>query len=122
MATGIIQGRWLRIFRKGITDLIAVSVVAEVGKLSRFPNPRELMGYSGLVSSEHSGGRRIQRGSITKTGNVHLRRVIVEAAWAYEHKPWLGGWLANRQPGLDEEIKAIALATRNWQPKGKTNR
>ena len=89
-------------------NLVAVSVVAEVGKLSHFPSPRELMGYSGLVSSKHSSGSRIQRGSITKTGNAHLRRVIVEAAWAYQHKPWLGGWLAKRQQGLDEETKAIA--------------
>jgi hypothetical protein len=77
--------------------------MAELGKLSRFSNPRELMGYSGLVSSEYSSDNRIQRGSITKTGNAHLRRVIVEAAWAYQHKPWIGGWLAKRRQGLDEE-------------------
>lgn len=93
---------------RGVGKIVAVSVVAELGKLSRFPNPRQLMGYSGLVSSEHSSGNRIQRGSITKTGNAHLRRVIVEAAWAYQHKPWIGGWLAKRQQGLDEETKAIA--------------
>jgi transposase len=93
---------------RGVGKLVAVSVVAELGKLSRFSNPRELMGYSGLVSSEYSSGNRIQRGSITKTGNAHLRRVIVEAAWAYQHKPWIGGWLAKRQQGLDEETKAIA--------------
>jgi transposase len=45
------------------------------------------MSYSGMVSSEYSSGRRIQRGGITKTGNSHLRRVIVEAAWAYQHNP-----------------------------------
>lgn len=93
---------------RGVGKLVAVSVVAELGKLSRFSNPRELMGYSGLVSSEYSSGSRIQRGSITKTGNAHLRRVIVEAAWAYQHKPWIGGWLAKRQVGLDEGTKAIA--------------
>ena len=93
---------------RGVGKLVAVSVVAEVGKLSRFPNPREWMGYSGLVSSEYSSGNHIQRGSITKTGNAHLRRVIIEAAWAYQHKPWIGGWLAKRQQGLDEETKAIA--------------
>jgi transposase len=63
-----------------VGELVAVSVVAEVGKLSRFRNPRDLMGYGGLVSSQYSSGNRIQRGSITKTGNEHLRRVIVEAA------------------------------------------
>jgi hypothetical protein len=66
------------------------------------------MGYSGLVSSEFSSGNRIQRGRITKTGNAHLRRVIVEAAWAYRHRPWVGGALLKRQQGLDPEIKEIA--------------
>jgi transposase len=66
------------------------------------------MSYSGLVSSEHSSGSRIQRGGITKTGNAHLGRVMVEAAWAYQHKPWIGRWLAKWQQGLDEETKAIA--------------
>lgn len=93
---------------RGVGKVVAVSVVAEVGSLSRFQNPRQLMSYSGLVSSEYSSGGRIQRGGITKTGNSHIRRVIVEAAWAYQHKPWIGGWLAKRQQGLDEETKAIA--------------
>lgn len=93
---------------RGVGKIVAVTVVAEVGQLSRFTNPRQLMGYSGLVSSEYSSGNRIQRGKITKTGNAHLRRVIMEAAWAYQHKPWIGGWLAKRQQGLDEETKAIA--------------
>ena len=93
---------------RGVAKIVAVTVVAEVGHLSRFTNPRQLMGYSGLVSSEYSSGNRIQRGSITKTGNAHLRRVIMEAAWAYQHKPWIGGWLAKRQQGLDEQTKEIA--------------
>lgn len=93
---------------RGVGPIVAVSVVAEAGSLSRFRSPRQLMSYSGLVSSEYSSGSRIQRGAITKTGNSHLRRVIVEAAWAYQHKPWLGGWLAKRQQGLDEEIKEIS--------------
>jgi transposase len=93
---------------RGVGKIVAVSLVAELGRFSRFPNPRQLMGYSGLVASEYSSGGHIQRGRITKTGNAHLRRVIVEASWAYQHKPWLGGWLAKRQQGLDEETKAIA--------------
>jgi transposase len=93
---------------RGIAQIAAVSIVAELGSLSRFSNPRQLMSYSGLVSREHSSGNRIQRGGITKTGNAHLRRIIVETAWAYQHKPWIGGWLAKRQQGLDEETKAIA--------------
>ena len=93
---------------RGVGKIVAVSVVAEVGSLSRFPNPRQLMGYSGMVSSEYSTGKHVRRGGITKTGNAHLRRVIVEAAWAYQHKPWIGGWLAKRQQGLDQETKDIA--------------
>jgi transposase len=61
-----------------------------------------------LVSSEFSSGNRIQRGGITKTGNAHLRRVIVEAAWAYQRRPWVGGALLKRQQGLDQEIKDLA--------------
>lgn len=93
---------------RGVAQITAVSVVAELGSLSRFENPRQLMGYSGLVSSEFTTGNRVRRGAITKTGNAHLRRVIVEAAWAYQHRPWLGGYLLKRQQGLDQEVKDIA--------------
>jgi transposase len=93
---------------RGVAKITAVTVVAELGSLSRFPKPRQLMGYSGLVSSEFTTGNRIQRGHITKTGNAHLRRVLVEAAWAYRYRPWIGGALLKRQQGLDPEIKEIA--------------
>jgi transposase len=93
---------------RGIARMTAVTIVSEVGSFSRFKNPRQLMSYSGLVSSEHSSGNRIQRGSITKAGNAHLRRVSVEAAWAYRHKPWVGGALLKRQQGLDQELKDMA--------------
>ena len=59
---------------RGIAQVSAVTIVAEVGELSRFDGPRQLMGYSGAVSSEDSSGKRIRRGAITKTGNAHLRR------------------------------------------------
>lgn len=93
---------------RGVAQMTAVTIVAEGGSLSRFESPRQLMSYSGLVSSEYSSGNRVQRGAITKTGNAHLRRVIIEAAWAYQHKPWVGGFLLKRQQGLDQEIKDIA--------------
>ena len=93
---------------RGVAPISAVTVVAELGALSRFQTPRQLMGYSGLVSSEFSSGHRIQRGGITKTGNAHLRRVIVESAWAYQYRPWIGGWLLKRQQGLDQQVKDIA--------------
>lgn len=93
---------------RGVAKITAVSIVAEVGSFSRFENARQLMGYSGLVSSEFSSGNRIQRGHITKTGNAHLRRVMIEAAWAYQRRPWVGGALLKRQQGLDQEIKDLA--------------
>ena len=71
---------------RGIALVSAVTIVAEVGDLSRFAKPRQLMGYSGAVASEHSSGERTRRGGITKTGNAHLRRIVIEAAWAYRHR------------------------------------
>jgi transposase len=93
---------------RGIAQVTAVTIVAELGQISRFAKARQLMGYSGLVPSEDSSGERKRRGAITKTGNAHLRRVVVEAAWAYQFRPWLGGYLLKRQVGLSEEVKAIA--------------
>jgi transposase len=74
---------------RGVAQTTAATVVCELGSLARFPSPRQLMGYSGLVSREHSSGNRVQRGAITKTGNAHLRRVLVESAWTYQHRPRL---------------------------------
>jgi transposase len=93
---------------RGVAFLTAVTIVAELGILTRFASPRQLMGYSGLVASEHSSGSRIVRGGITKTGNGHLRRIVVEAAWAYQHRPWVSKELARRQKGLDAEIVEIS--------------
>jgi transposase len=93
---------------RGIAEISAVTVVSELGQISRFPGARELMGYSGAVASEDSSGKRVRRGGITKTGNAHLRRVVVEAAWAYRHPPALGATLRKRQEGLREEVKEIA--------------
>jgi transposase len=93
---------------RGIALVSAVTIVAEVGELSRFIKPRPLMGYSGAVASEDSSGSRIRRGAITKTGNAHLRRIIVEAAWAYRHRPSVGPTLRKRHATLDEEVIAIA--------------
>lgn len=93
---------------RGIAALTAVTIVTEVGQLSRFAHPRQLMGYSGAVASEASSGPRTRRGAITKTGNAHLRRVLMEAAHAYRHRPGLGHALRVRQRGLAEEINAIA--------------
>ena len=95
---------------RGVAQTVAVSIVAEVGSLTRFPSAPDLMGYSGMVPSEYSSGNRVQRGGITKTGNGHLRRVIGEAAWAYQHRPNVIGHLLRRQKSLSisEEAKKIA--------------
>src|SRR5881296_1706216 len=93
---------------RGIRQVIAATIVSEVGSLSRFPHPRELMGYSGTVPSEHSSGSHVHRGAITKTGNAHLRRVLVEAAWAYRFSPKCAKGLRQRQRGQPEMITDLA--------------
>ena len=93
---------------RGIAQISAVTIAAELGNISRFEGARQLMGYSGAVPSENSSGKRTQRGSITKTGNAHLRRIVVEAAWSYRLRPGVGPALRKRQEGVPEEIKEIA--------------
>jgi len=92
---------------RGIALISAVTIVAEVGELSRFTRAPQVMGYSGMGAREDSSGTRTRRGGITKTGNAHLRRIAIEAAWAYRHQPALGGTLRKRQATLSEEVKAI---------------
>lgn len=86
----------LRCFR-GIDDLTALTIAVELGDARRFPSAPRLMAFTGLVPSEHSSGASQVRGRITKTGNAHLRRVLVEAAWQYRHHPFLGRSLRLRQ-------------------------
>jgi len=93
---------------RGIAEISAVTIVAELGQLSRFESARQLMGYSGAVPSENSSGKRTQRGSITKAGNAHLRRIVVEAAWSYRLRPGIGPRLRKRQENVPEEIKEVA--------------
>jgi transposase len=92
---------------RGIALVSAVTIVAEVGELSRFPRAPQVMGYAGMGAREDSSGTRTRRGGITKTGNAHLRRIAIEAAWAYRHRPAVGGALRKRQATLSEEVKAI---------------
>ena len=96
---------------RGVAHVSAVTVVAELGELSRFSRATQLMGYGGIVASEDSSGERTRRGGITKTGktgNAHLRRVVVEAAWTYRHRPAVGTSLRKRQEHVNEEVKEIA--------------
>jgi transposase len=97
----------LRCFR-GIDDLTALTIAAELGDARRFPTAPSLMAFTGLVPSEHSSGTRQARGPITKTGNAHLRRVLVEAAWQYRHHAFLGPSLQHRQRGAPPAAIDIA--------------
>ena len=93
---------------RGVAKISAVTLVAELGQISRFGHARQLMGYAGIVSREHSSGQSVRRGSISKAGNAHLRRIVTEAAWSYRHRPNIGATLAARQSGSSEAVKAIA--------------
>ena len=97
----------LRCFR-GIDDLTALTIAAELGDARRFPSAPRVMAFAGLVPSEHSSGTKQARGAITKTGNAHLRRVLVEAAWHYRHRPFVGAALRRRQQGAPAAIVAQA--------------
>lgn len=95
---------------RGVGHVTAATVVSEITTFRRFPNPRQLMGYSGLVPREHSSGSSRWRGAITKTGNAHLRRVLVEAAWGYRHHPSTTTVLRQRQQGQPAPVLAISDA------------
>jgi transposase len=104
---------------RGVAQTTAATIVCELGCLTRFATAPDLMGYSGLVAREHTTGNRVQRGGITKTGNAHLRRVVVEASWAYQHRPNVTGFLLRRQKNLElsEEVKKIA-----WKAQQRLNK
>lgn len=93
---------------RGVSLIVSITTVAEVGDLKRFANPSELMSYLGLVPSEYSSGENIRRGSITKTGNGHVRRVLVEAAWAYRLRARVSRELLKRQEELPQQIRDIS--------------
>ena len=90
---------------RGIDVVAAVTVLAEIGDLSRFASPRELMGYLGLVPSERSTGDSVKRGGITKAGNRRARRILIDAAWSYRHPPRIG---REKQAKVDAAPKAVA--------------
>jgi transposase len=98
---------WLRCFR-GIDTVTAVSLVAELHDFRRFRSARELMSYLGLVPGENSSGARERRGPITKAGNSHARRLLVEAAWHHRHRPALSQPLRKRREGQPTWVLAIA--------------
>jgi transposase len=98
---------------KGVDYVTAVTLVAEIGDISRFSNPAQLMAYAGIIPSEHSSGLRHRRGSITKTGNKHVRRVVIEAAWHYRRQPKVSVKLKKRQEGVSGPVKEISWKAQN---------
>jgi len=98
---------WLRCFR-GIDTVTAVSLVAELHDFRRFRSARSLMAYLGLVPSERSSGEQRRQGSITRAGNHHVRRLLVEAAWHHRHRPVLSQPLRKRREGQPAHVIAIA--------------
>lgn len=93
---------------RGVQLTVALTMVAEVGDLTRFDNPRQLSAYLGLIPSEHSSGGKRRQGSITRTGNSHARRVLVEGAWSYRHRAKVSPQIRQRQQGLPTSVKDIA--------------
>jgi len=108
--------RWLSAFR-GISTLTALGLLAEIGDFCRFSSPRELMGFLGLTPTEYSSGEQRHRGSITKTGNRHARRLLVEAAWHYQHAPRVSARLRANAHLLPPDVMARA-----WTAQVRLNR
>ena len=93
---------------RGIDMVTATAFLAEIGDLSRFRTPRELMAYLGLVPSEHSTGDKVTRGAITKAGNRRARRLVVESAWSYRHPPRVGKKKQDRVTAAPPAVREIA--------------
>jgi transposase len=99
---------------RGVAHISAVTIAAELGNISsRFQTARKLMGYSGAFPSEDSSGNRIRKGGITKSGNAHLRRIVMESAWCYRHLPRVGEKLRKRHQGVPAEIIEISWKAQN---------
>lgn len=93
---------------RGIQLVTAVILAAELGDMRRFKTAPQLMGYLGLVPSEHSSGETKKRGAITKTGNAHVRRILTESAWAYRFRPAMSRAIRQRGGGASPDVKRIA--------------
>jgi len=106
---------WLCSFR-GVSTRTALGLLAEIGDFRRFAAPRELMSYLGLTPSEYSSGQQQHRGHITKTGNRHARRLLVEAAWHYRHRPRTSARAADLAGRVPPEVSARA-----WQAQVRLN-
>lgn len=92
---------------RGVNTTISATIVAEIGDITRFENPRQLMAWLGLVPGEHSSGNTTRRGRLTKTGNALARTMLVEAGWSYRHPPKEGQPYLKRSAHLPQQIKDI---------------
>jgi transposase len=95
---------------RGVTELGALALAAEVSDWRRFPRATSFMAFCGLVPSEYSSGERRARGRITKAGNTHLRVQLVESARSYQHRPYVGDKMAKRQQRCSSETLTRAWA------------
>ena len=93
---------------RGVNVLTAMTVLAELGDLRRFSSATQLMAAVGLVPSEYSSGSRLRRYAITKTGNAHVRHVLVQAAWQYQHPPYASARIRLRRNGQTAQLLDIA--------------
>ncbi len=93
---------------RGVQFTVAVTLVAELGDLTRFDNPRQLMSYLGLIPSEYSSGERRRQGGITKAGNTHARRALIEGAWAYRYPAKVSRHLQVRLEKLPKPLQDIS--------------
>jgi transposase len=98
---------------RGLDLVSAATFLAEIGDLTRFRSPRELMGYLGLVPSEHSTGDTVIRGPITKAGNRRARKVLVESAWAYQHPPRVARDKQAKVAAAPPAVREIAWKAQN---------
>ena len=101
---------------RGLDLVSAIAFLAEIGDLSRFRTPRELMGYLGLVPSEHSTGDKVKRGGITKAGNRRARRILVECSWSYRHPPRVGANKLAKVAAASPAVREIA-----WKAQSRLN-
>ena len=106
----------LQAFR-GIRLITAVTITAELVDLKRFESPRQLMAFLGLVPSEHSSGETKRRGRITRAGNSHVRRILVESAWSYRYPPRMSKEIRRRNEGVAPGVQRIA-----WQAQKRLHR
>lgn len=98
---------------RGVAFITATSLVAEIGSFQRFSAPKQFMAYNGLVPTEDSSGVTRQLGGITKTGNRHVRKLLIEAAWSYRYQPAVKGELQKRQKDQPSNILGISWKAQN---------